>query len=276
MLFIIKPMIYCFYGQDSYRRGKKLREVLDAYRKKYVDIDMFEIDLEEDPEEWEKAKDFLNQPSMFVDSKVLVVRESGMADCAEWIKALKAQIKTEKTFVIISNEKKPKEEFLFLLKEPVHAQKFQELKGTLLEKFLNIEARARGIVFEYTALHFFRAFVDEYETGKSWFGVSELEKLTLLKKSSLITIDDLKIYISIFERDVISNLTRKMLFTKEKARGLIFLEKLFLQRESPGHIFNLLGYQAAGEKIVRLADYDVLVKSGKLDYEEALLGFVLR
>lgn len=276
MLFIMKLMIYCFYGSDSYRRGKKLREVLNAYRKKHASVDMFEIDLEENPETWEEARDFLNQPSMFVDSKVLVVRESGTVDRAEWVKALKAQIKIKKTFVIISDEKKPNEKFLFLLKEPVRAQEFQELKGTPLEKFLNIEACARGIAFERTALRFFTAFVDAYEAGKSWFGISELEKLVLLKKSSLITLADLKAHISIFERDIMSNLTRNMLFAKNKSNKLVFLERLFLQRESPSHIFNLLGYQTTGEKTVSLADYDVLVKSGKLDYEEALLGFVLK
>lgn len=268
-------MIYCFYGPDSYRRGKKLREVLGVYRRKYVNIDMLEVDLEEDPERWVDAKDFLSQPSMFVDSKILLVRQSGFVDIIEWVKTLKAQIKKEKTFIIISDEKKPKEKFSFLLKEPVNSQEFKELSGVFLEKFLDIEARARGIVFDRAALCFFAAFVDARETSKSWFGVSELEKLALLKKSSPVTLADLKTYISIFEKDVMSDLTRKILFAGEKTHKLVFLEKLFLQRESPGHIFNLLGYYAAGEKIVRLADYDVLIKSGKLDYEEALLGFVL-
>ena len=88
-------MIYCFYGSDSYRRGKKLREVLGAYKKKYVNIDILEVDLEEDPERWVDARDFLSQPSMFVDSKILLVRQSGFVDIVGWVKMLKAQIKKE-------------------------------------------------------------------------------------------------------------------------------------------------------------------------------------
>lgn len=269
-------MIYCFYGPDSYRRGKKLREVLGVYRKKHANIDMFEIDLEETPEKWMEARDFLNQPSMFVDSKILLVRQSGIVDFSEWVKIVKAQIKKEKTFVIISDEKKPKEKFLFLLKEPVKSQEFKELSGVLLEKFLDIESRARGIVFDRAALRFFAAFIGECREGRSWFGISELEKLALLKKQSPVTLADLKTHINVFEKGVMSDLVRDMLLARSGPDKLVFLEKLFLQRESTSHIFYLLGYQVSGEKIIWLADYDVLIKSGKLDYEEALLSFVLR
>jgi len=39
-------------------------------------------------------------------------------------------------------------------------------------------------------------------------------------------------------------------------------------------IFNILAAQA-GEKIPRMADYDIAVKSGKLDYEEVLLDLAI-
>ena len=71
-------MIYFLYGPDSYRRNQKLKSSLDGYRKKYPTGDIMAVDLEENPDDWTKARDFLNQPSMFVDSKVLIVKESGM------------------------------------------------------------------------------------------------------------------------------------------------------------------------------------------------------
>ena len=72
-------MIYFLYGPDSYRRNQKLKSSLEGYKNKYPTGDIMAVDLEENPDDWAKARDFLNQPSMFVDSKVLIVKESGEA-----------------------------------------------------------------------------------------------------------------------------------------------------------------------------------------------------
>ena len=69
-------MIIHLSGPDSYRRKKKLRELLADYFKKYESADLLDLDFSDDKEAWEKARDFLNQPSMFTPSKVLVARES--------------------------------------------------------------------------------------------------------------------------------------------------------------------------------------------------------
>ena len=55
------------------------------------------------------------------------------------------------------------------------------------------------------------------------------------------------------------------------------LEKLFISSEEPAKIFNILAGldRLPDELIRRLADYDIAVKSGKLDYEEILLSLVL-
>ncbi|MFB6212896.1 MAG: hypothetical protein ABEI53_03745, partial [Candidatus Magasanikbacteria bacterium] len=53
------------------------------------------------------------------------------------------------------------------------------------------------------------------------------------------------------------------------------LERLINRGETNSHVFNLLGYQAKGKSARKLADLDVKIKSGKLDYEEALLSFLL-
>ena len=70
-------MIIYLVGSDSYRRGMKLRELVGQYKGKHEQIDFLDVDLEEDPAKWESVRDFLNQPSMFVEKKFAVVRESG-------------------------------------------------------------------------------------------------------------------------------------------------------------------------------------------------------
>ncbi len=94
-------MIYFFYGPDSYRRNQKLNFSIVEYRKKHPAADLAVFDLEEEPDDWMKARDFLNQPSMFVDSKVLVVKNSGEVKEKEWLKVLKSKLETPRTFVFI-------------------------------------------------------------------------------------------------------------------------------------------------------------------------------
>ena len=52
--------------------------------------------------------------------------------------------------------------------------------------------------------------------------------------------------------------------------------KPFPSEKEAAYIFNSLAYIAKGKDIVRMADYDVAVKSGNLEYEEALTDFVIR
>jgi hypothetical protein len=55
---------------------------------------------------------------------------------------------------------------------------------------------------------------------------------------------------------------------------LYALEKLFSINDPAAKIFNIVAAQA-GDRIQHVAEYDLAIKSGKLDYEEALVDFVL-
>jgi len=110
-------MIIFLHGEDSYRRGAKLSDVVQQYRAKHAQMDMKEFDLEENPEDWVKAKDFLEQPSMFVEAKLLVVKEADSVDTKEWVAALKREINAEKIFVVVVNAKKPIAKLKFLIEK---------------------------------------------------------------------------------------------------------------------------------------------------------------
>ncbi len=55
------------------------------------------------------------------------------------------------------------------------------------------------------------------------------------------------------------------------------LEELFFAREEPAKIFNILASRnyLSPEMLKKLADYDVAVKSGKMDYDEVLVDLAL-
>ena len=267
-------MIYFFYGPDSYRRNQKLNSSIAEYKKKHPTTDLAAFDLREEPEDWMKARDFLSQPSMFVDSKVLVLKNSGEVTEKGWIKTLKSELETPRTFVFISDEKKPLKAFEFLLESPVKKDLFGELEGRLLEMFVKKEAAARNIVFEKSALDFLLGYLASVPE-RSWIAVSELEKISLAGFTQPIGFGDLKKMISQGPNDEVFNIARQIAWSRNWMERTGLLEKLLLQKKEPAYIFNSLAYSVRGKELVRLADYDAAIKSGQLDYEEALLDFVL-
>ena len=267
-------MVIYLYGPDSYRRQKKLRALISEYKKKYPNLDFFSVDLEEEPNDWEKVKNFLNQPSMFVDSKVAVVQNPCVVKQKEWITTIISFLDKEKTFLLFSEEKRPPKDFAFLLESPARAQEFRVLAGRQLEMFVREEAEARGIKFTPDALTFFIGFL-ELEEERSWIAVTELDRLSFLKHTQPLSQSELEIYINHSLKLEVFRIAKEIISAEDWKRRISLLEQMFLQRESGAHIFNSLAYISRGSKLVALADYDIAVKSGKMEYEEALLRFVL-
>lgn len=270
-------MILYLYGPDSYRRVRKLRVLIAEYRQKHSQIDLLCADFEEAPDVFEKAKEFLNQPSMFVDSKLLVLKESGAVPTEKeksLIKILKSHLETPKTFILISDSSAPKKIFGFLLRKPVMTQEFLELRGATLNFFLKQELQERKLALSPDAFGFLSAFIDS-QTEKSWTAVNELDKLMLAGFPQPISLTDIRLACPWLNRDEVFYSARKILNTHSISERLALLEKLFLEKAEPAHVFNSLAYQAGGENLLQLADYDISIKSGGLEYEEALADFIL-
>jgi DNA polymerase III delta subunit len=270
-------MIYFFYGPDSYRRNQKLNSMVAEYRGKHPVSDMAIFDLEEEPDDWVRARDFLVQPSMFVDSKVLVVKESGAVPAAggqkEWVKALKANLETPRTFVLISDSKKPLKAFEFLEKPPANTQFFGKLEGRLLEVFMKREAARLGLDFEKKAWEYLVGCLAGAEE-QSWMAVNELEKISLSNFPKPISIGALREIISPVLNDEVFGAAREMMWSRSWAERAKIFEKLLLQKKEPAYIFNSLAYLAKGKELIRFANYDAAIKGGGMDYEEALTEFV--
>lgn len=268
-------MIIHLHGLDSYRRGEKLRELVHAYRAKYADADILSVDLAEDPEAWRTVADFLAQPSMFVDSKVAVVRESGEVGEKGWIETLKAQTKSPKTFIIISDAAAPKKDFRFLARKPVQSQTFAVPEGAELSAFVKREAAKLDVRIDPAALALLARAASGAGEGALWFASAELQKLALVGAGREIGAADLRAELRENAREQVFALARAMLSARGTGARLVALERTLAQNDAPAYLFNSLGFQSHGAAAAALADYDVAVKSGALEYEEALLGFAL-
>jgi len=266
-------VVFFLYGKDSFRRDRFLRELVAPYRAKYADWDLKTFDLEDKPEEWRAARDFLNQPSMFVASKVAIVKGGTAVDEKEWVKTLKNQIAAPKNFVFISETGSPPKKFNFLLEKPARFQEFKELTGADLAEFVESELKAHGVSFEPAAFRFFLDYIDSAEE-KSARAASEIEKISLLNLKQPISLEDLRNVVVWRAAARAWVLAREILREKNFKNRLGTLESLLFE-EDAAYVFNSLGFQASGRAAAALADYDISIKSGGLEYEEALLSFVL-
>ena len=268
-------MLYYLYGPDSYRKGGKLREILGTYKKKHEHSDIFTANLEENPDVWKDAARFARQPSMFTDSKVIVVFESGVPEDKEWKKFLKDYADSKRAFRMVSDISATKAAFRFLIERAEKAQEFAELTGAPLVAFIKEEAASRDLEFDVSSIKLFAAHIEAQKECRSWSVISELEEMRLLGVSK-ISSEIINKYFDYSGKDEVYSASRKILNSLSLPLRLAALEKMFFQNEAPAYVFNSLGFQAYGRDAAELAKYDVLVKSGKIEYEEALLDFVLR
>lgn len=255
-------MIIFLYGPDEYRILHKKREIIKEFGKKYSSIGVEHFDFSEE----EKVFSFLNfarNQSIFEPSKLAVIENIFEADIFEELKSF--LLNSRLTILIISKEA-PLKKYNFLLDPPVVSQRFERLSGALLESFVAKEAKDRGFYFEPAALK----FIATAHQGDAWRIATELDMLASLGKK-IITREDLE--------NLGLELTPDFWRVTNAFRGdmkdrFFALEYLFSKNEAPAKIFNILS-SVIKEKTSSAAELDVLVKSGKIEYEEALLSFCL-
>jgi len=261
-----------------------LNEVVGEYQKKHSNLTLERFDLETD-DEFFRLQEFCSNRSLFTDKKMAVIEEIFSADAAEVAGFLKSNLKNEDMILLISENESPPVKFGFLLKEPALSQEFGNLDGERLKFFVGKEARNRSVDLTPAAVN----FLAENFKENTWGLITELEKVSLLGKKTLDTGDLQKIgdfsespnifnFIGLFSCPPTPERSdgRRVRGDFNKRAALRNLELLFLSREEPAKIFNILASMSRSPQFLsRLADYDVAVKSGKSDYEEVLLDLAL-
>lgn len=265
-------MIIFLYGKDSYRRKEKEKEIIGLYRKKHQYFDFQKFDFLEDKEKnnFTHLKDFLNQSSLFGYFKLALVYNFFSYDKTKLVELAKNQLDREKMVLVISNKDCPKDFEPLLLKKPAISQRFGDLTSEKLAFFIRKESQKRNITLSLKAVKFLIQISQYFEQEKSWFIVKELEKLSLL--GAELDLGNILSFYSGSIKENIFYLIKKINPGRDLKISLVYLEKIISQID-PAYLFNLLAYQR--KFTLKLADYDCLVKSGKIDYETALLDFTL-
>ncbi|MDE2001215.1 MAG: hypothetical protein KGI60_01445 [Patescibacteria group bacterium] len=267
-------MIIFLYGPDTYRRQRKMREIVADYAKKHSTLSIDSFDLAEESGR-DGLKDFCQANSLFDAFKFGTVKNADglpKADQKAFIALLKDVLGRKETVLLILADKKPNKEFAFLLKKPAIAQEFASPEGPAAVRFIEEEAKRRGVALERGCAEYLaKAF-----QGDSWGAATELDKLALLEGKA-VTLAMLKSHIEAFDEVNLFSVLGRLRSGQGSAERLRVLENLLARHEDPAMLFNMIAvapYESSAWKRAA-ADYDAAIKSGKLDYAEVLLSIAL-
>ena len=267
-------MIILLYGPDNYRRRQKQKEIIENYKQKQSLFSVEFFDLKED-EELPRLKDFISQQLIFEGKKMAIVENSFGLD-SESLKNLKEllknNIKNENVILVVSDDNDLPKELEFLLKDAFNKQEFKNLDDEKMRFFIKSEVKKRELNLSDSAVYFLAAFFK----NNTWGLIRELDKIGLLSNDK-INVEDLEKTGDYFQSPNLFNFitaVSRNYTTQDKIKNL---ELLFLGQEEPVGIFNILASRPfiGFDLLKKMADYDVLIKSGRLDYETALLDVCL-
>ncbi len=229
---------------------------MDAYEKKHSRLTRHVFYMGE-KESLDRLQSFLKEQSLFDTTKFAVIYDADEAP--EVAKLLKTALENKATTIVVVSEKKLPKELAFLLKKPVLAQLFAALDTADLYAFIKTEAKNRNIELTPDMLR----YLSEVFQSDTWGIVTELEKLFLGGHMSAA------LHAPAFF-PLIQTLKRPG-DTQSRLTALGYL----LESEDPAAIFNVTASIADPLLKIKMADYDIAIKSGKLEYEEALTDLAI-
>jgi DNA polymerase III delta subunit len=258
-------MTIFLYGPDDYRRTQKKRELIAEFSKKRSDKGIGSFDLAESGAS-EELETFLENQSLFESAKFAIIDNAFEIEPARFAKIIKPYTESKTVTLLISEKEKPVKALAFLLKKPVLFQEFKNLTGAFFENFVVLEAKKNGISLDAPAARYLAAVF----AGDAWALATEMQKLASLR--SKITKKDL----DAFDFEIAPAYWPLLMGVRspDARNRFTALETLLASGDPPPKIFNILASQWR-EKTNQMAEYDFAIKSGKLEYDDALLALVL-
>lgn len=261
-------MLILLYGPDSYHREKRLTHILSVYRQKHAGLslrhfDFSDTDSNSDSDSVQRRNTllladlsvFCGASSLFESVKLGIIKNPFLP---EFLNTAKNMASEKSTTLILVSDDAPPAPFSFLLKPPVRSESFSPLSATALIEFIKKEALARGLSLSPENISL---LAEEY--GQDLWGIiNDLERRSLANDSS-----------SPARHPEFFSLIHA-LADRQIGRRLSAYCLLTFSREEPAKIFNLLAYQYGIDRR-RAAALDLDIKSGRLEYPEAILSLLL-
>jgi hypothetical protein len=246
-------MILYLYGPDSYRRQQRLNWYIEKFKEKHSALTVESFDLE-NSDELVRLRDFSVAQSLFVDFKFGILNNLDQAEPKELESVFKLATDAKSLTLAISSDKRLPKEFKALNGKGVTKEDFSDVSEADLMPFIQNEAITRNIKISPAQA---KALAQNHN-GDTWAIITELDKLAL--GGSLEPLQRQEDFFLLLNRI---------------PRGDLAALSRLLESEDPAKIFNILSAQKNPAWKTKMADYDVAIKSGKLDYAEALLELVV-
>ena len=272
-------MIIFLYGPDDYRREQKKKDLIAEFKKKRSDFGMDFFDLDAGAAELERFDGFLRNQPIFEIGKLAVLENAFEMPAEKLAKLLKPFVNEKGLQILLSEHDKPLKATSFLLEKPVVTQKFEALTDAEWLAFIKNEAKKTGLTLGASAVQ----FLGQVYQGNSWGLVTELQKLSALKGAAAGAGGQAGAAAVVEKKDLdgmdleaAPNYWALIngLKSYDIKNRLYAFEKMLALNDPPPKIFNILAAQWQ-EKIPHMAVYDIAIKSGKLDYEEALTDLLI-
>lgn len=258
-------MIFFLYGKDSFRRGRRKKEIFAEILKKYPKIN-YAFFSGENEDSIIKTKEFLAAQGLFFEKRIGILEEAENLDGKKLAKELLPIADNKDIALIVAHDGKPTKDFAPFLKAPVKAEAFEELTPAELSKFISTTSKELGLKIEPAAI----AKLSKSYGTNLWGIYTELQKLSA--GSGNVRAQDIEALG--FENVSEYWPTLNALRSPALSARLWALEMLFLQGEPAVKTFSILaGSRGSDPKL--FAEYDILIKSGKLEFDEAVIDLVL-
>lgn len=253
-------MIVYLYGPDSYRRQRKAQFYLENFKKKHAEALSIKYFNLVDNGDFDELKSFVRDQSLFGKGfKFGIIHNVSEVAAKELKPILQSVFEDKTTTLIISEDKKLGKTLDTFLQKSFKPENFDVLSRNDFQKFMRLEAKERNVQL----LPADEELLLQTHEGDSWGLVNQLEKLSLGGKAEA-TLRTPEMFPLMFQLTGQGPLQRKL-------SALAWL----LEREEPAKVFNIIATQKNPAIKIRMADYDALIKSGKLEYEEVLTDLVL-
>ncbi|MCP6718400.1 MAG: DNA polymerase III subunit delta [Patescibacteria group bacterium] len=261
-------MIIFLYGQDAYRSRKKLKEVIERYKKihktglslKYIDVGKLSF---------KDVEDELKQTSIFKEKKLLILTNvfSNTDFKKSFIKKGKKFIDSENTVLFYEPDKIDKRDALLkFLNKHAKSQEFELLGGLRLKSWIKKEFEVRNGKINDLVLEKFINFVD----NNPWQIINEVEKLVNFKNGEQIESKDIELLIRPkVESDIFK--TIDAIASKDKKRALKLLKNHLKKGDNPLYLFSMINYQFRNLLIIK-----DLIEKNLSPFSAGLHPFVVR
>ena len=241
-------MFIFLYGQDTYRSRRKLKEIIERYKKIHQSgLDLKFLDLNK-----RKFEDFKNEVqtvSMFADKKLIILEEAFVNQEFKegFLKNFKKLTDSKDTIVFFETKQILKSDSLFkFLKKYAQSQEFEFLEGRNLKNWAKKEFTGYQTEIAPEALDKLIDFVG----SDLWQLSNEIKKLASYKIKGKIRLEDVELLIRPkIEPEIFK--TIDAIASKNKKQALELIHKHLEKGNNPLYLLSMINFQFRNLLIVK-------------------------